>query len=361
MSAGQNRIPSLDGLRTVSITFVVLGHLYGTRGYPDNRFTHFLTQYAHFGVQVFFVISGFLITSLLLREREKNGKIAWLAFYRRRAVRIFPACFTYIAIMVLCFGALPRLAYALTYTMCYAGNSRPWVLGHLWSLSVEEQFYLLWPLALLWAFSYRKQIGWAVLLAAPLARLWFWRHGMTSIDEYFPAVADSLAAGCLLALLYPYLKGSARWLKSGPILLALCAGAFATAFAATHPRLYISTGGLGPVLIALAIFSLIERRDWILNNPITSFMGALSYSLYLWQQPFLNRDVSRWWTAFPVNLLLALICAYASYRLVEKPMLRFKNRASAMSPQIQMDLAFAADASQPAIPTPRVKDAILSR
>lgn len=86
---GRN-IPSLDGLRMLSIGLVLLGHLYGTSHYPKNEVTHFLSGFAHLGVEIFFVISGFLISSLLLKERERAGKISLFRFYLRRTLRIFP-------------------------------------------------------------------------------------------------------------------------------------------------------------------------------------------------------------------------------------------------------------------------------
>src|ERR1700753_2781860 len=147
---GRN-IPSLDGLRTISVVLVMLGHLYGTRGYPQDAITRQAGRFAHFGVEVFFVISGLLITTLLLKEREQTGRIDLVNFYLRRTFRIFPAAFFYITVVAIV--AHPGyLRYAYTYTMCYASQARPWLLGHLWSLSVEEQFYLLWPAALILGF-----------------------------------------------------------------------------------------------------------------------------------------------------------------------------------------------------------------
>jgi peptidoglycan/LPS O-acetylase OafA/YrhL len=87
-------------------------------------------------------------------------------------------------------------------------------------------------------------------------------------------------------------------------------------------RLQIFFGGLVPLIIALFLFSAMERADRFLNNRVTGFLGVLSYSLYLWQQPFLNRNSQGWWTEFPLNLALAFVCALASYYAVEKPFLR---------------------------------------
>jgi peptidoglycan/LPS O-acetylase OafA/YrhL len=320
-SAHARNIPSLDGLRTISVVFVMLGHLYGTVGYPQNALTHQAGRFAHFGVEVFFVISGFLITTLLLREREQTGRIDLVNFYLRRTFRIFPAAFFYITVMALVVHP-GYLRYAYTYTMCYASQARPWVLGHLWSLSVEEQFYLLWPAALMLGFARRRRIGWFVVAITPFLRLGFWVAGMHEIDEYFPAVADSLIMGCLLAMYRDDLRRRAAWLKNPVVFVGLGLAAMSTVLV-TRVRLEIAFHGLTPFLVALFLFAAIERADPILNNRVMGFLGVLSYSLYLWQQPFLNRHLHMWWTAFPLNVVLVFLCAVGSYFAVERPFLAF--------------------------------------
>src|SRR5579872_915461 len=140
------RIPSLDGLRAISIALVFLGHIVATRGAPQalNPFIHV----GNLGVKVFFVISGFLITTLLLKEYSRTGRVSLRGFYTRRTLRIFPAFYTYVGIIIILhllgFVALREndLIHAITYTMNYQ-VTREWELNHLWSLAVEEQFYLL--------------------------------------------------------------------------------------------------------------------------------------------------------------------------------------------------------------------------
>ncbi len=305
----------------LSIGLVLLGHLYGTSHYPKNEFTHFLFGLAHLGVEIFFVISGFLITSLLLKEKERTGRISLSHFYLRRTLRIFPAAFVYITVIAVVVRP-GYLIYAYTYTMCYASQARPWTLGHLWSLSVEEQFYLIWPAALVLGFAYRRAIGFAVLMLVPFARLLFWISGMHEIDEYFPAVADSLMMGCLLAMYQETLRSRVRWLTHPVVFGVLGLLTLFSRYLLPSVRLQILFGGLIPLIIALFLFSAMERADGFLNNRVTSFLGILSYSLYLWQQPFLNRNSQDWWAAFPLNLLLAFACALASYYVVEKPFLR---------------------------------------
>lgn len=139
------RIPSLDGLRAISILFVVFGHLGGTRNAPE--IITFLERYANFGVRVFFIISGYLITTLLLREHAKTSTISLREFYIRRVYRIFSAAYAFAIVALVVFASQMRfrdVLTALTYTVNY-NSSPPWPIGHLWSLAVEEQFYILWP------------------------------------------------------------------------------------------------------------------------------------------------------------------------------------------------------------------------
>src|SRR5690348_2543578 len=134
-------IPSLDGLRAISICFVLIAHLTGTPHFP--RALAPLDKLGEFGVRIFFVISGYLITSILLKELCRKGTISLRRFYFRRALRLFPAAYFLIAIVAAMAAkqivqlAHWDMAFALTYTMNYY-NARGWPLGHLWSLAVEE-------------------------------------------------------------------------------------------------------------------------------------------------------------------------------------------------------------------------------
>ena len=141
-----HRIPSLDGLRAISIALVIVSHL--------ARWKHiafaFPEAYGELGVRIFFVLSGFLISQLLFQEQERSSSISLRDFYVRRAFRIFPAAFVFLAVVTVVYWHEMRW-YHLAAAVFYAANmdsSRPWIFGHLWSLSIEEQFYLLWPFAL---------------------------------------------------------------------------------------------------------------------------------------------------------------------------------------------------------------------
>lgn len=314
-SVPANRIPSLDGLRAMSILFVIVGHLWGGLGAP--------VLLSAFGVHVFFVLSGYLITKLLQGEQERAGRIDLVAFYRRRGFRIFPAAFTYILVVALLSPASRSgLLYAATYTVSYRLNSTPVLFQHLWSLSVEEQFYLLWPLALLLVFPFRARVAWVTMLAAAGFRLAFALspspYAIAYIHYSFPGTMDSIAAGCLLAIYEPKIRERWRWMaESTPIVIAIPVTAWTLDAVFWGGGLSVFWGAV-PLLIALWVFLLIERQDWILNNPVASGIGVLSYSLYLWQQAFTVGHKHS-----TVLVLIMLVgCAVASYTLVEKPMLK---------------------------------------
>lgn len=329
-----NRIPSLDGLRALSILLVLAGHLYGTVRFPTNRVTFHLKAYSHFGVQVFFVISGFLITTLLLREAERNGAIDWRAFYRRRIVRIFPCAYAYIIIVTLVFH--PPLKYtgvALIYGMSYMFDGVPWIFRHLWSLSVEEQFYILWPLLLFLGLRLRRRFAWGVMVLAPVLRVTCWKMGFTNIEYYFPTVADALAAGCLLAMYRPFLQTHCGFLKRPVIFVGLSALTLALPLVLHSTLSEISLGGITPSMIALCTFAAIERQEWFLNMAWLRWIGVMSYSLYVWQQPFLDSKLHSLWTSFPINVAAAFVCAYASYKLIETPAMAFKVKPTQIEPQ----------------------------
>ena len=319
------RIPSLDGLRAVSLACVLLAHLSGTR--------HFfrwdvLEIYGNFGVRIFFVISGFLITGLLLKEHEKTGTISLRDFYMRRAYRILPAAYAFMLAMIAAhWHALSwsSILSALTYSSNYF-HDKDWVLGHLWSLSVEEQFYLLWPLTLLLFFRIRLWVVASLLLSGPPLRALFWViWGYRAVEHPFPVVMDALAAGCALAMLQPQLQRRERWLSSRWFLLVPTLTTLLPLLRLVSNRTYQVAGlAVMQVGIALSIQHAVRMRYRVLNWTPVAWLGTLSYSFYLWQQPFLDRGSQAWWTGFPQNLAFALLFAAASYYWVEKPFLAMR-------------------------------------
>ncbi len=299
------------------------------------------------GVRVFFVISGFLITTLLMAEHKKTGKISLSRFYLRRTFRIFPAFYAYVGSMVIAsaFGAVALsgrdITQAVTYTINYFPG-RAWELGHIWSLSVEEQFYLLWP-ALFIVVGARRRVWVAATFVAlaPVLRVLWWQAGWSgAIDEMYQTVMDAIGVGCLLAFVRSRLDDSPRYLRllRSPLVL-LCV---VLALLINHKRASISIFyPVGETVLNVTIAVIVDwamrQQDnvWarVLNARPMAFIGMLSYSLYLWQQPFLNRHSQAWICAFPQNLGLTFGAALASYYLVEKPFLRWRDRINARQKQ----------------------------
>ena len=341
---GAGRIPSLDGMRAISILFVLFGHLIGTRNFVSTETWTGLAfgDLSHLGVRVFFVISGFLITSLLLKEIERTRRVNLWAFYQRRMYRIFPAFYSYLAVVFLAsvFGLIhipwTDALLAVTYTINYA-PTRAWYVGHTWSLSVEEQFYLLWP-ATLWLAGVRRGVVAAagMVLIAPFIRIaWYYLlPGHTKlIGEAFPTIADSIAVGCVLAGIRPWIseKPFYGWLMRTPWFALVPLAAFAVNTQAHHAKAFWL---VGETVINVAIVLTVDRcirspNDLvgkILNSRGLSFTGVLSYSLYLWQQPFLDRESDAFFCRFPQNIACAVAAALVSYYLIEKPALRLRHR-----------------------------------
>jgi peptidoglycan/LPS O-acetylase OafA/YrhL len=322
------RIPSLDGLRAVSIALVIASH-FNTVPIPGLRHL----EYGNFGVRVFFVISGFLITTLLLQERADTGSISLRYFYARRFARIMPAYWGYLAVIALLIpaGAVAAeyrdFAPAFFYLTNYAKVGV--ALAATWSLSVEEQFYLIWPSVLrLTGMRRAILVCVAALIVAPafrvLSDLGLWP---TNPREAFECVCDALASGCLLAILRRPLWEFAAYRRfvSSPYalltLLVVLAG-----LAVNRSTLMLDAVGITAlnVSIAIAIDNLMRRPSSVVGKALNStplvWTGTLSYSLYLWQQPFTDSPLP-----FLVKISGTLGCACASYYWLERPLRRSVN------------------------------------
>jgi peptidoglycan/LPS O-acetylase OafA/YrhL len=378
--------PDIEGLRGVAVLLVVLFHasLFGVAG-------------GFIGVDVFFVISGFLITGLLLRERERTGRVGMLGFYARRARRILPAALVVIAIVLpisylildplsrqsvifdavastLSFGNI-RFAAAAGDYFATVGTPSPFL--HFWSLGVEEQFYLVWPaLLILVSRGPRSRLGIGLLLvfiivASFAANLIVTDAAVNWAFYSLPTRAWQLALGGLLAVVAPSLArlssgqvASGR--KSGigsfaPIFLAILGwggvaaiawSAFAFGDGLAYPGAYalVPTLGAAAVLIAggyAVRTTLISRLGpgFALGLPPIRFLGRISYSLYLWHWPLLvlvpialghqMRGVER------VGVVgAAIVLATISCLLVEEPLRR--HRGLARRPVRTLAIAFAA-------------------
>jgi len=336
-------VPVIDGLRAVSIAFVLLSH-YSMFDQTASWLYSFGTSLGELGVSIFFVISGYLITGLLLREEDCNGRIDLPRFYGRRFLRIFPAAYTFIlVILILSVAGIITVAphtylASLLYIRNFVGNGHE--TAHLWSLAVEEQFYLLWPTALVFLRpSKRLRIA---SLAVCLILAWrtflvlgsHLRYG--AVYERTDVRLDTILVGCILALLvrnkcfakwnqYILSNAAVGWAGCLTVALAFWAGNRWPVFASVEWSII-------PVGIGLAINCVLQSKDtWVTQllrlKPVI-FLGKLSYSLYLWQQLFLGPVAGKMapLRSFPLNLAFAFTLALASYYIVEKPALRLKDR-----------------------------------
>jgi peptidoglycan/LPS O-acetylase OafA/YrhL len=350
-------IPALDGLRAVAVGLVFLDHYTGVE------------ILGHIGVLMFFVLSGFLITWLLLYENDKRGAISLSAFYQRRLLRIFPAFyvfwFVYLCGLILMHMDVPwkQLFSAFFYVSNYywAINNPPvMAMPHTWSLAIEEQFYIFWPMLFV---NYRhnlRRLTW--ILVGMIVTAWFYRivlhsTGVSSLYIFraFDTRLDHLMAGCLLAILHKqglllaFWRAICRSAWSPVVTASLLACSMAAS--ARWPVKYLTTGfALDPLIIAVLMTQLISLSTgpgWIwLNSPLMRYLGRISYPLYLYHG--LSRDVVlRLLPRSPLPLVLAaglvisVIVATCSYYAVERPFLMLKERIRyrAYSRQQQQDLA----------------------
>lgn len=344
----------MDGLRAISILLVLLGHSSGTYEHHNHWVNFLLTIVgnADLGVLIFFVISGFLITTLLLKEHGKTGTISLPHFYLRRAFRIFPAFYCYMSVIfclwitgvirltwpVFLSAALFLRDYSVVVVHSYPKGD--WFVGHTWTLSVEEQFYWLWPLILI-LFKPRRAVAIVItlILIDPILRVGQY-FTMPSTREQIPIMLhtrmDSLMFGSLIALLYTNSRFQAMLQRLYRYHLPLVAAIFMfflSPILASHYRgIYLLPIGWplensGAALILLwAIDHSQSKLGALLNSRILVHIGVISYSLYLWQQLFLTKLNPLMFDVFPVNLVLALIAAEISYFFIERPTLSLRQR-----------------------------------
>ena len=338
------RIPSLDGLRAISITIVILRHLY-TQDYLDSSFRYIPILFdGQLGVNIFFIISGFIITSILIQEEKFKGFISLKKFYFRRAIRILPPfLFLLLFYSILQYNEIIYISLdswitTLTFTKFLNGGT-DWYTWHIWSLSVEEWFYLIWPFLFLRAKKNRQLILWLIIFSVPIIKI-------LSVAKLLPTIsdlsiftrADAISIGCLLSFnrerIEFELKKNRKYfvglLLAGMSLLAILyyyktnkvIKIFEVAIGGSHGT--ISNCIIGLILIYSIIFQL---GFWykFLNNKIIILFGTLSYSLYLWQQFFIL-DTTNWFNKFPVNIILLIICSCLSYYLIEKTFSKFKSK-----------------------------------
>jgi peptidoglycan/LPS O-acetylase OafA/YrhL len=368
------RWPALDGVRGLAILLVIVEH------------THLAPFHGGgLGVDLFFVLSGFLISGLLLAEFQRSGGLDIRRFYYRRALRLLPALLVLVAAttgLALAFqlGEIGRATLAMApKTLFYVANlgrtdvGDPSLLAHTWSLSIEEQFYLVWPLALLlllrtrWSRPALVGVVLAVAGLTTVTRTVSYLLGPDTAEHfgswYFrtDTKVDALLLGCTIAFLLASDLPRSRWFARLPIaaigttsLLALLAVVPWVDQTRASFMVQLSVFRLASAGLVLAFVvgrrpaSLLERAfsmRWL------RFTGVLSYSLYLWHFPVFalaQHQFGRSLKSLLVELPVTLLLAYGSYRLVERPFLRARERlpSTQQEPAVRGEFAALATARE---------------
>jgi peptidoglycan/LPS O-acetylase OafA/YrhL len=337
------RIQSLDGLRGIAILSVLLIH-------------HSLFNNGWMGVDLFFVLSGFLITQILRREADEP--FYWRRFYVKRATRILPPLVLTV-ILGYVFTPKAHLLAAVGYLLSLSGliELTPYhilPLGPLWSLAVEEHFYLLWPFAVRYLPRKHLLLILSVTIAVvPLLRMYF-SHPMPMAEltpVYFltPFRIDEMSFGCLLAILLEsqsslaFLKQWSKWLfflSSGTYLVIWSSLHHVLYFPGAHTKFFDATGY---TLVAVICFSAVahvrlNRDNWVsrvLSFAPLAFVGRISYGIYLYH--LLIKTLVMWTmhiTSQQMALLgdfpLVLLVSWLSFKYYESPIIEWgKHRADA--------------------------------
>jgi len=346
-------LPTLDGWRAIAILAVLLDHATEYSSLREHPRVIAFTHTGPNGVSLFFAISGFLICSRLLEEYRAFGRISLRGFYIRRACRILPPAIFYLLVIagLSLLGLIVVSQSEWWSSLFFFRNYLPaaWIPQgwggytiHYWSLAVEEHFYLLWPAALV--FLGKGRARWFALgLAITVAAWRAWDFHYHWFDRLVPGLLfgsrtdvrlDALLLGCLAALILEEDSIRSKFSRSfEPWIWAVCAGAYVAiqvVYFLQRARTYsIFESTLLPLLVVGTVYRPHTWVGWLLETPPLKWIGRLSYSLYLWQQLFSVPQEGSWIALlqrFPVNIALIVLCAWTSYRFVERPFIRWGHR-----------------------------------
>ena len=362
---------ALDGLRGVAVLLVLMRHSFELvpGGFGPQWLDDFLGG-GYFGVDIFFVLSGFLITSLLLDERESSGVVGMRSFYGRRALRLMPALVVMLGVVSIVLvldgetwsSLWPTVRSSLFYYQNWHSVWDPENLaghwfGHLWSLSIEEQFYFVWPVVflVLVALTKKHAVRVAVLALGVLWVVWYrlqvwnagdgWAFVMVRTDTR----ADALLIGCLVAFLYQWQIVRTRVVQ----VIGWCGAVvvFATVALTSPPDEYLYVGGLtvGALGVGCMVWAIAEG-SWqgarFFNLKPLRIVGKVSYGLYLWHFPIFWFVVQHSASVNAgVRLVIALVASALftalSWYVVERPALWLKDKWFARSREVVPALELA--------------------
>jgi peptidoglycan/LPS O-acetylase OafA/YrhL len=335
----------LDGFRAISIILVVICHARYGLGFPQS-FAGIAVKGA-IGVTIFFVISGFLITYLLLVEGAKTGRIDLKAFYARRMFRIIPVYLLYVSFLLF-WNKFENefkgnnLLHVLTFTVNF-DPKRGGFSGHFWTLSIEEQFYIFWPALLILFRKHLKSILVILITYSCVVRVIchiFPAYETVTLYPFF-FCSDSIFIGALGGIIFfenPAIVKTKIFSSYLGQFVALTLFLLFLFLKDYPSKLAIISIPFGNTIISLSILFLILAYVTPSDKPIFKFLnhkivvhiGILSYSIYIWQQFFAsgNGDQTVLWRTFPIDVFITYGVSLISYYLWEKPFLKLKARLS---------------------------------
>jgi peptidoglycan/LPS O-acetylase OafA/YrhL len=347
-------VPELNGLRGLAVLFVLGNHT------PFGPFGSLLPG-GWAGVDIFFVLSGFLITSLLVEEFDRTGSLSLRNFYVRRALRLGPALVAMLIVYCVasfilydkarargnCGDALIVLFYIANWVRVFTKNQLG-LLAHTWSLSAEEQFYFLWPLLLLLLLRVTRKRSYVVAAAAVialfsyLAGLRLALHGAPNRRLCFAldSRADTLMVGCILGVILSSGLITEKMKRALTRLLPVLAPLALVSLLAFslydykvigifHYGGFVALALLAGVLILEVMLSRRSPVKWLLSMKWLVWVGSVSYGLYLWHWPIVYGMTTfgfRGWTVVLVGGPVTFLIVVLSYYFLEKPILEHKKR-----------------------------------
>lgn len=331
-SAQSSHISGIDGLRALAVLSVLLSHW--MPGYV------YLYNWGTAGVYLFFFISGYVITKGLLSEEEKNGKISVGNFYGRRALRIWPIYF--ISILFISFIWPGQEVYGLWWHILFLSNILFSLDGtlhfpvHFWTLSVEQQFYLLWPLAfLLLGIRGRIIVCLLCIIIGPMSRAFFFYEHNIVAAMYLPfSNFDCISAGAFLALLS---NSKPLMVKARYYSLLLSLLLFIPLLYLSHINIKQPINILGPIAVSCFAFFIISGMVVGKKTPVLSllpmvFIGRISYGIYLYHlfvgyylYPYIG-EIYPWYIFFIASTIATIGIASLSWVLIEKPLISYSRK-----------------------------------
>jgi peptidoglycan/LPS O-acetylase OafA/YrhL len=373
-------VPGLDGVRGIAILFVIGNHI------PLRSF-HSLLPGGFAGVDIFFVLSGFLITTLLLEEFDNTGSISLRKFYLRRALRLGPALLGLLIVLCAssfllydkaraqqnCINSVIALFYISNWVRVFTHNQLG-LLAHTWSLSAEEQFYLLWPIVLLTLLRLSKKRRYIVAVAAAvtllswLADIHYTRLLASERRSYLhlcfglDSRACTLMVGCILAVIMSSARmtdNTKKTVQNFLVVMAPLSLACLIAFAVYENLIgrsffYYGFPVIAVLTAALILDVLVSPRSVIkriLEMKWLIWLGSVSYGVYLWHWPIfagMNEFGYKGWTVVLIGAPVTFLIVVVSYYAMEKPILEWKKRFSS-SNESQPDKSLQPTAADPCL------------